>query len=402
MSNTKPASETDNLDEEDKFAAKSMFQIIYSQFIEHKFAVIGLFVILLFFAISIFAPAISAFMGIDPETQNVFFRYKPPLTVATLPLDDQELRIEEFIRKNPTEAKKMAQAFEREGIESMGEDTVEDFLLAMNEEAQSEEFIKELKNTKNPSILHFIRLRDDFKVRHILGTDELGRDVLMRLIYGARVSIGVGLMVAITSALIGLIVGLLAGYYGGVVDSILMRITDSLLSLPLLPLLIVFAAVDFRQLPVFNVIMGTQSESIYKLVIVLCLFSWMTVARLVRGSILSVKERDFILAAKTLGAKDSLIMIRHIVPNVIAPLLVAVTLNIGNSILFEAALSFLGLGIQPPTPSWGNMLFNAQELIYEAPLLAIVPGLLILMVVISFNFFGDGLQDAMDPKSIRR
>ena len=128
----------------------------------------------------------------------------------------------------------------------------------------------------------------------------------------------------------------------------------------------------------------------------------MTVARLVRGSILSLREREFILASKTLGATDFTIITRHMFPNVIAPMLVSVTLGVGESILFEAALSFLGLGIQPPTPSWGNMLFNAQELISQAPFLAILPGLLILMVTISFNYVGDGLQDAIDPKAIRR
>jgi peptide/nickel transport system permease protein len=128
----------------------------------------------------------------------------------------------------------------------------------------------------------------------------------------------------------------------------------------------------------------------------------MTVARLVRGSVLSLKEREFILAARTVGANDRTIILTHMVPNVVAPLLVAITLNIGNSILSEAALSFLGLGIQPPTPSWGNMLFNAQELISESPMLAVIPGLLIFIVVISFNFIGDGLQDAVDPKAIRR
>ena len=128
----------------------------------------------------------------------------------------------------------------------------------------------------------------------------------------------------------------------------------------------------------------------------------MTVARLVRGSILSLREREFILASKTLGASDSTIIIRHMFPNVIGPMLVSITLGVGQLILFEAALSFLGLGIQPPTPSWGNMLFNAQELIYQAPYLAIFPGMLIFLVVVSFNFFGDGLQDAVDPKSVRR
>ncbi|HEY1080017.1 MAG TPA: ABC transporter permease, partial [Bdellovibrio sp.] len=145
-----------------------------------------------------------------------------------------------------------------------------------------------------------------------------------------------------------------------------------------------------------------SNESIIKMVIILCIFSWMTVARLVRGSILSIREREFVLAARTLGAGDGTIIVRHMFPNVIAPMLVSITLGVGESILFEAALSFLGLGIQPPTPSWGNMLNNAQELIYQAPFLAILPGVLILMTTISFNYLGDGLQDAIDPKAIRR
>jgi peptide/nickel transport system permease protein len=138
------------------------------------------------------------------------------------------------------------------------------------------------------------------------------------------------------------------------------------------------------------------------MVIILCAFSWMQAARLVRGSILSIKEQEFILAARVLGARDRSIIVSHIVPNVIAPLLVAVTLGIGNAILFEAALSFLGLGIQPPTPSWGNMLHNAQEMVQHAPMLAVLPGLLILFTVISFNYIGDGVRDAVDPRAIRR
>ena len=143
-------------------------------------------------------------------------------------------------------------------------------------------------------------------------------------------------------------------------------------------------------------------ESIVKMVAILLIFSWMTTALLVRGAILSLREREFILAARTLGATDWTIILKHMVPNVIAPMLVSVTLGVGNAILFESALSFLGLGIQPPTASWGNMLFNAQELISEAPFLAFIPGFLILMTVISFNYIGDGLQDAIDPKAVRR
>ena len=166
--------------------------------------------------------------------------------------------------------------------------------------------------------------------------------------------------------------------------------------------MIVIAAIDMQKLPALKALVSTQNESIFKMVLILCLFSWMTVARLVRGSILSLREREFILASKTLGATDFTIIFRHMFPNVIAPMLVSITLGVGESILFEAALSFLGLGIQPPTPSWGNMLFNAQELIYQAPFLAILPGVMILLTVISFNYLGDGLQDAVDPKAIRR
>jgi len=235
-----------------------------------------------------------------------------------------------------------------------------------------------------------------------LGTDEAGRDVLMRLIYGARVSLGVAFISAISSALIGLIVGSLSAYHGGIVDTLLMRITDSLLALPLLPILIILAAVDFGKIPSVGALLTGENSSIIKMLIIFVAFSWMVQARLVRGAILSIKERDFVLAAKTTGMSSLAIIAREIVPNAVSPVIVAVTLNVGQAILLEAALSFLGLGIQPPTPSWGNMLTNARELIYTAPMLAILPGLMILVIVMAFNFLGDGLQDALDPKAIRR
>jgi peptide/nickel transport system permease protein len=211
--------------------------------------------------------------------------------------------------------------------------------------------------------------------------------------------------VALISGLIGLVVGSLAGYYGGRLDAFLMRFTDALLSLPILVVLIVVSAIDLGKLlggTPFAFIVDHEYESVIKMVIILCAFSWMQAARLVRGSILSIKEQEFVLAARVLGARDRTIIVSHIVPNVIAPLLVAVTLGIGNAILFEAALSFLGLGIQPPTPSWGNMLHNAQDMVQHAPMLAVLPGLLILLTVISFNYVGDGVRDAVDPKAIRR
>ncbi len=235
---------------------------------------------------------------------------------------------------------------------------------------------------------------------HPLGTDELGRDVLVRLLYGGRVSLAVALVTAIAAALIGTAVGLPAGYHGGWLDAVLMRITDGIIALPLLPLLIVLAAIDLSKLPLLATLAEQEGVSLYRIVLIIALVGWTTVARLVRGAALSLREREYVLAAHSQGAGASRIMFTHILPNTISPIIVATTLSVGNIILFESVLSFLGLGIQPPLPSWGNMLSNAQELIYEAPLLAFYPGLLIFLTVIAINFLGDGLQDALEPKAI--
>jgi peptide/nickel transport system permease protein len=234
---------------------------------------------------------------------------------------------------------------------------------------------------------------------HILGTDELGRDVFLRLLYGGQVSLFTGLTAACVAASIGTVIGLTAGYFGGRLDAFLMRITDGVLSLPLLPLLIVLAAVDLNKIGLPDELINSEEVSFYRIVIIVALVGWTTVARLVRGATLSIKEREFIMAAEGVGAGHLHIMFNHILPNLISTIIVAVTLSVGNVILLESVLSFLGLGIQPPMPSWGNMLTNAQEMIWEAPKLAFYPGMLIFITVISFNFLGDGLQDALDPKA---
>jgi peptide/nickel transport system permease protein len=237
---------------------------------------------------------------------------------------------------------------------------------------------------------------------HPLGTDELGRDVLVRLLYGGRVSLIVGVAAALASAVIGTALGLVAGYYGGRLDIVLMRVTDSVIALPVLPLLIVLAALDLGKLGLPEALTQSEQISLYRIVAIIALVGWTRVARLVRGATLSMREREFVLAARAQGASALRIMGVHILPNVVSPIIVSTTLSVGGIILFESILSFLGLGIQPPLPSWGNMLTGAQELIWDAPQLVVYPGLMIFVTVIAFNFLGDGLQDALDPRATRQ
>jgi peptide/nickel transport system permease protein len=233
---------------------------------------------------------------------------------------------------------------------------------------------------------------------HPLGTDDIGRDVLLRLLNGGRVSLAVGLTAALVAATIGTAIGLIAGYFGGRADALLMRLTDGVIALPLLPLLIVLAAVDLTKLGVPEDLAYSEQASLWRIVVIIALVGWTTVARLVRATTLSLLNRDFVRAARALGAGHLRIMAVHILPNALTPIIVATTLAVGNVILFESVLSFLGLGIQPPIASWGNMLTNAQELIGTDPMLAVWPGLLILATVASCNLLGDGLQDALNPR----
>ena len=235
---------------------------------------------------------------------------------------------------------------------------------------------------------------------HPLGTDELGRDVLARLIKGGRVSLFVGLTAALFASVIGTTIGLMSGYFGGRIDMVIMRFTDGVISLPLLPLLIVLAAIDLSKLGLPNAITNSENASLYRISIIVALAGWTTVARLVRAETLALRERTFVKAAQAQGATSGRIMRVHILPNLAASIIVATTLSAGNIILLESVLSFLGLGIQPPVTSWGNLLTNAQELIWDSPRLAFYPGALIFLTVIAFNFLGDGLRDAIDPKTL--
>jgi peptide/nickel transport system permease protein len=232
---------------------------------------------------------------------------------------------------------------------------------------------------------------------HPLGTDELGRDVLLRLLAGGRVSLLIGLAAAVTAAMLGALVGLIAGYLGGWTDRVLMRGTDAIIALPLLPLLIVLAALDLHKLGLPARVIQSDEISVVRIIVLAVLVGWTTAARLVRGATLVTRNRDFVRAARSLGAPVPHILWLHILPNVLGPLIVATTLSVGDVILFESVLSFLGLGVQPPLSSWGSMLSNAQELIATAPMLAIYPGFLIFLTVVACNLLGDALQQRLDP-----
>jgi peptide/nickel transport system permease protein len=234
---------------------------------------------------------------------------------------------------------------------------------------------------------------------HPLGADELGRDVLLRLLAGGRVSLIIGLAAALAAAALGTAIGLAAGYIGGWTDRLLMRATDAIIALPLLPLLIVLAALDLNKLGLPAGLVQSDDISLLRIVALAVLVGWTTAARLVRGAALVARNRDFVRAARSLGAGVPHILWRHILPNVLGPLVVATTLSIGDVILFESVLSFLGLGVQPPLASWGSMLSNAQELIASAPLLAVYPGMMIFLTVIACNLLGDALQIRLDPRA---
>jgi len=234
---------------------------------------------------------------------------------------------------------------------------------------------------------------------HPFGTDTVGRDILARTIYGGQISLLIGLSAMLVELVIGVSVGALAGYYGKALDSLLMRITEAWLNIPALFLLLIMAKTFGGRIPDIQLLGRSFSGSVVVIILIIGLTSWMYLARIVRAEFLSLKEQDFVLAARATGTSNLAIILQHILPNSVAPIVVAATLSVGNAILTESYISFLGLGVQPPTATWGNMLQGAHGYIEQAPWLWIFPGTLILLTVLSINFIGDGLRDALDPRS---
>ncbi len=238
-------------------------------------------------------------------------------------------------------------------------------------------------------------------LEHIFGTDIIGRDIFARTIYGGQISILIGISAAFMEVFLGALVGALAAYYGGWVDNLLMRFTEAMLNIPSLFLLIIGARFFGNGLPSMNFFGRELTGSVIVMILIIGATSWMYLARIVRANVLSLRERDYVSASRALGASDSRIIFLHLLPNTIAPLVVSATLGVANAILLEAYASFLGLGVQGATATWGNMLDGANRYLETAPWLWIFPGTLILLTVLGINFVGDGLRDALDPYSTK-
>ncbi len=240
----------------------------------------------------------------------------------------------------------------------------------------------------DPTAIDPLRSLEGSSRDHLLGTDELGRDVLSRLLVGARWSLGIAAIATFSVMIVGTVIGLVAGYIGGWVDGVVMRVVDSLLALP--------------NLLLYLAIIGTLGPGVRNVFIALVVISWTSYARVMRGLVLSVRERNFVRASRSLGAGDGRLMLRHILPNVISPIVVLATLQLGGTILALAALGFFGLGAQPPTPEWGTMINQGRLFLETNPGLMVYPGIAISLAVLGFNLMGDGLRDVLDPQLARR
>jgi peptide/nickel transport system permease protein len=251
--------------------------------------------------------------------------------------------------------------------------------------------VRDLSKDENGQILR----NDPPSIEHLMGTDNIGRDVFTRLLYAGQISLSVAFIVTIISTIMGVVIGAFSGYYGGWIDDVIQRFVEFLITIPLLPLLLAFSAL-LRGITIPG--LPPEWSSAVIITIILTVFGWMSAAILIRGMVLSLRNQEFTEAAKALGLGSFGIILRHMIPNSLAPIIVSATLSLGGVIVLESALSFLGFGIQPPVPTWGNMLNEYQNEMWTQPAKVFYPGLVIFICVLAFNYIGDGLRDAMDPR----
>ena len=377
--------------DESRSGEASLWQLGMISFKRNGISVAASMVIFVLYSVAFLAPLLSPFSPYDQQDFLVT-AYQPPLTrldalvlrqqrtvviplrqgsdltakaANTLILDSQKLR-----SRNQVHSLKFVNSYRIESAEVLYQQGVREKSIP----------VADLVNISGNSAKPKYAVTKTF----LLGTDQYGRDIFSRVLYGSRISLSIGFLVVLISVSLGTVIGISSGYFGGWVDSTLMRIVDVLIAFPALFLILI--------------IIATFGNSIYLIVITLSFTGWMGVARIVRGQVLSLKEQEFILAAKSLGLSSGRIIFRHLLPNTLTPVIVAATLRIGSIILTEAGLSFLGLGVQPPTPSWGNIINEGRDSLLNHWWISTFPGVAILSTVVCFNLIGDGIRDALDPR----
>jgi peptide/nickel transport system permease protein len=362
----------------------SLGKISLRAFMRQKIALIASAIIFILYSVAFLAPYIAPFSPYDQQDFLVT-AYQPPLTRIEGLLLKQPKTLEIPMQKGEGSAIWMVNTLigDFRKLKTRNEPHAIRFVNSVHEEGESAVYRQGMR-TKTIPLEELAGPEYRVTRTFILGTDQYGRDILSRVIYGSRISLSIGFLVVLISVTLGTFVGVSSGYFGGWVDALMMRIVDILIAFPALFLILI--------------IIATFGNSIYLIVITLSFTGWMGVARIVRSQVLSLKEQEFILAARSLGLSDMRIIFRHLAPNTLTPVIIAATLRIGSIILTEAGLSFLGLGVQPPVPSWGNIINEGRDSLLNHWWISTFPGIAILTTVVCFNLLGDGVRDALDPR----
>jgi len=362
----------------------SLSKISLRAFMRQKIALIASAIIFILYSVAFLAPYIAPFSPYDQQDFLVT-AYQPPLSRIDALVLKQPKTLEIPMQKGEGNAIFMANTLigDFRKLKTRNEPHAIRFVNSVHEEGQNAVYQQGMR-TKTIPLEELAGPEYKVKRTFLLGTDQYGRDILSRVIYGSRISLSIGFLVVLISVTLGTVVGVSSGYFGGWADAVMMRIVDVLIAFPALFLILI--------------IIATFGNSIYLIVITLSFTGWMGVARIVRSQVLSLKEQEFILAARSLGLSDMRIIFRHLAPNTLTPVIIAATLRIGSIILTEAGLSFLGLGVQPPVPSWGNIINEGRDSLLNHWWISTFPGIAILTTVVCFNLLGDGVRDALDPR----